>query len=316
MFRLNDLILLLVVFSSMLAGILFPQPAAVFQPYPLYLMMFLLFLSFLPIELSDIWHLIRNNGRTVLWLAGFKMVLLPVLVYFLFLQFAPAYAIGALLLTGVSTGVVAPFIAGLVGANGPLVLVMVVITSFAVPFTLPALVKVLLEHEMTISLLSMMQMLLLVIVVPVILVETMKRLCPKLIISFMKHRYPISLAIFATINLAVFSKYSVFFHKHPAIILEATLAAFALGAIYLAAGLAVLLKSPVENQLASVITIGNVNNVLVLVFAAEFFGPLEPTLAAMYTVPFFGLILPLRVYGRVRERGSRTSNATSPWKDK
>jgi BASS family bile acid:Na+ symporter len=302
MFRLNDLILLLVIFSSMLVGILFPEPASVFQPFPLYLMMFLLFLSFLPIELNDIWKLIRNNGPTVLWLACFKMIILPVLVYFLFLQFAPTYAIGALLLTGVSTGVVAPFISGLVGANGPLVLVMVVITSFAVPFTLPALVKVLLEQEMAISLLNMMRMLLLVVVVPVIIVETLKRLWPKLIAGIMKRRYPISLAVFASINLAVFSKYSLFFHKHPDIIIEATLAAVVLGGIYLAAGLLVLFRSPVQNQLAAVISTGNINNVLVLVFAAEFFGPLEPTLAAMYMVPFFGLIFPLRMYGRFREK--------------
>jgi len=65
--------------------------------------------------------------------------------------------------------------------------------------------------------------------------------------------------------------------------------------------LAGFLKSSVENQLAAVITIGNVNNVLVLVFAAEFFGPREPTLAAMYMVPFFGLIFPLRVYRRFRK---------------
>jgi bile acid:Na+ symporter, BASS family len=310
MFRLNDLVLLLVIFSSMLAGILFPEPASVFQPYPLYLMMFLLFLSFLPIELKDVWQLVKNNGKTVLWLVCFKMILLPVLVYFLFLQFAPAYAIGALLLTGVSTGVVAPFISSLVGGNGPLVLVMVVVTSFAVPFTLPMLVKVLLEQEMTISLLHMMRMLLLVVVVPVIIVETLKRLWPKLISAIMKRRYPISLAVFASINLAVFSKYSMFFHKHPAIIIQATLAAVALGGLYLVAGLAGLLKSPVKDQLAAVITIGNVNNVLVLVFAAEFFGPLEPTLAAMYMIPFFGLIFPMRIYRRARAKratGSKTA---------
>jgi len=300
MFRLNDLILLLVIFSSMLAGILFPKPASVFQPYPLYLMMFLLFLSFLPIELNDVWRLIRNNSRTVLWLACFKMILLPVMVYFLFLQIAPAYAIGALLLTGVSTGVVAPFISSLVGGNGPLVLVMVVVTSFAVPFTLPMLVKVLLEQEMSISLLNMMRMLLMVIVVPVLVVETLKRLQPRIISALMKRRYHISLVIFATINLAIFSKYSAFFYKNPAVIFQAGLAAFALSAIYLVAGLLILFRSPVENQLASVITMGNVNNVLILVFAAEFFGPLEPTLAAIYMVPFFGLILPMRVYGRFR----------------
>ncbi|EFK09059.1 sodium Bile acid symporter family protein [delta proteobacterium NaphS2] len=301
MFRLNDLILLLVIFSSMLTGILFPEPASIFQPYPLFLMMFLLFLSFLPIELNDIRQLIRNNGSTVIWLACFKMILLPIMVYFLFIQVAPAYAIGALLLTGVSTGVVAPFISGLVDADGPLVLVMVVITSFAVPFTLPMLVKILLEQEMTLSLLHMMRMLLLVIVVPVIMGETLKRLWPKIVGGLMKHRYPMSLAVFALINLAVFSKYSAFFYKHPAIIVKAGLAAFALGGIYFLAGLAGLLKSSVKKQLSAVITIGNVNNVLILVFAAEFFGPLEPTLAAIYMVPFFGLILPMRVYARIRD---------------
>ena len=311
MFRLNDLILLLVIFSSMLTGILFPEPASVFQPYPLYLMMFLLFLSSLPIELKDVWRLVKNNGKTVVWLACFKMILLPVLVYFLFLYIAPAYAIGALLLTGVSTGVVAPFISSLVGGNGPLVLVMVVVTSFAVPFTLPLLVKVLLEQEMSISFLHMMRMLLLVVVVPVIIVETLKRLWPRLIEGLMKRRYPISLAVFASINLAVFSKYSAFFYKHPAIIIQSTLAAFALGAIYLVAGLLFLFRSPVQNQLAAVITIGNVNNVLILVFASEFFGPLEPTLAAIYMVPFFGLILPLRVYRRIREKTPESLESTT-----
>ncbi len=302
MFRINDLILLMVIFSSMAAGIFFPEPCSLFQPYPLYLMMFLLFLSFLPIELNDIWHLIQTNSIMVLWLALFKMILLPLAVYYLFLWFAPAYAIGALLVTGVSTGVVAPFISSLVGGNGPLVLVMVVVTSFAVPFTLPALVKVLLEQEMTLSFLSMMRMLLLVIVVPVMVVEALKRLQPKMITLFMKHRYPISLGVFASVNLGIFSKYSAFFYKHPDVILEAGLAAFALGAIYLVTGLIVLLKSTVDNQLASVITMGNINNVLILVFAAEFFGPVEPTLAAVYMIPFFGLVLPMRLYQRFRQK--------------
>ena len=52
-----------------------------------------------------------------------------------------------------------------------------------------------------------------------------------------------------------------------------------------------LLKGPVENQLASAIILGNINNVLILIFASEFFTPLEPTVAAIHMIPFFGLIL-------------------------
>jgi len=38
--------------------------------------------------------------------------------------------------------------------------------------------------------------------------------------------------------------------------------------------------------------LGNMNNVLVIVFSSEFFGPIEPMVAAMYIIPFFGLVMP------------------------
>ncbi len=36
------------------------------------------------------------------------------------------------------------------------------------------------------------------------------------------------------------------------------------------------------------------NNVLVIVFSSRFFGPLSPTLAAMYMFPFYTLIVPAK----------------------
>jgi len=49
------------------------------------------------------------------------------------------------------------------------------------------------------------------------------------------------------------------------------------------------------------------NNVLIIVFAARFFGPLEPTVAALYILPFFGLIIPLRMYAEGHaKRGAST----------
>jgi BASS family bile acid:Na+ symporter len=37
------------------------------------------------------------------------------------------------------------------------------------------------------------------------------------------------------------------------------------------------------------------NNVLVIVFSAQFFGALSPTLAAMYMLPFFTMIVPVKL---------------------
>lgn len=304
MFRLDDFILLLVIFSSMLAGILLPRPASIFQPYPVYLMMFLLFLSFLSIRIETVWSTVRNNLRTVIWLSFLKLIFLPLCIYFLFRIFFPSYAIAAMLLTGMSTGVVAPFISTLVKGNVNLVLVMVVISSPLVPFTLPALVKILLGRSIEISLLSMMRILCMVVFVPILAVEILRRITPRMLDSIMKRRYPISLVIFAVINLGVFSKYSDFFYQNPLTILEATFVAISLGGIYLVAGISALWKGPTENQIGSAISLGNMNNVLVLVFASEFFTPLEPTVAAMYMIPFFALIFPLRVYQRLRKNYS------------
>jgi len=306
MFRLDDFILLLVIFLSLLAGILLPRPASVFQPYPVYLMMFLLFLSFLSIKVEAIWSTVRNNFKTVVWLSFLKLILLPASIYFIFRAFFPSYAIAALLLPGISTGVVAPFISTLVNANVTLVLVMVVISSPLVPFTLPALVKILLGRSIEISLVSMMRILCMVVFVPLLTVEILRRLAPGMLNTIMKRRYPISLVIFAVINLGVFSKYSQFFHQNPLTILQATFVAFLLGGIYVVVGICALWKGPSENQISSAISLGNMNNVLVLVFASEFFTPLEPTVAAMYMIPFFGLIFPLRLYQRLRQKQSKS----------
>jgi len=303
MFRMNDIILLLVIFSSMVAGIMFPGFAKHFQPYPLFLMMFLLFLSFLPIKLDDIWLMIRHNGPTIIWLSLLKMIAIPLIVYYLFKTFYPSYAVAALLLTGISTGVVAPFISALVNANGPLVLIMVVTSSLIVPFTLPALVKIVLERNIEISFWGMTQILSMVIFFPVIAVQIFRRVASRLLESLTKKRFAISLIIFAAINLGVFSKYADYFRQNPGTVIEAVLVAIVLGGIYLVVGLLSQWGSSVSNQLAAVITLGNVNNVLVLVFASEFFGPLEPTLAAMYMIPFFGLIFPMRVYQRLKGTG-------------
>jgi BASS family bile acid:Na+ symporter len=118
----------------------------------------------------------------------------------------------------------------------------------------------------------------------------------------MKRQFPVSLVTIALINLGVFSRYAGFFHREPFTILEAVVVAMALAGIYFLVGILALPKGTLENKLAAAISLGNINNVLIIVFASQFFGPLEPTVAAMYIFPFFGLILPLRIYSHRRQR--------------
>ena len=280
----------------MIGGILFPRFGSMFCHYPQYCLMILLFLSFLSIEITEIWSTLKNSARMIVCLTLLKIVILPVAIYYVFTLVAPSYAVAALLLSGISTGVVAPFMSNLVKANSPLVMVMVVVTSLLIPFTLPALIKMLLGQSVAIPLSGMIRMLSLIIFIPILVAESVRNLAPRLLTVFTKIRFPLSLILFAFINLGIFSRYSDFFHREPVMIITATVTAIVLSAIYCVSGILCMVKNPVEDQLAGAVTLGNMNNVLVIVFASQYFGPLEPTVAAIYILPFFGLLIPLRMY--------------------
>jgi bile acid:Na+ symporter, BASS family len=254
------------------------------------------FLSYLSIDLASVWKTLKGHGAQILLFTVMKLAILPVILYFVFSLIAPGYALSALLLTGVSAGVVAPMISNMVRGNSALVLVLVVITSALAPFTLPALIKTVASKDVVISFLSMIRMLATVIFVPIIIVEIIRYRLPRLVAPIQRVQFPVSLLMFAVINLGVFYRYATFFKKEPSVIIMATFVVFVLAAIYCVVGIAFFRGGSLENQLAGAVMLGNINNVLVIVFSSQFFGPVEPLVAAMYMIPFFVIVIPLRYY--------------------
>jgi bile acid:Na+ symporter, BASS family len=295
-FRMNDMILVIVVISSMMIAIIFPDFASRFHAFPFYSLMINFFLSYLSIDLADVWKALKGHSRQILAFTALKLAILPIVMYGIFYIVAPDYALAALLLTGVSSGVVSPLISNMVKGNSSLVLVVVVVTSILAPLTLPALIKAVIAQDVNISFLAMLKMLATVIFIPIIVVEVIRYLLPKLVAPILKVQFPVSLLMFALINLGVFYRYAPFFKKDPSMIIMATVVAFILAAVYCVAGIFFFRKGPLENQLAGAVLLGNINNVLVIVFSSQFFGPVEPLVAAMYTIPFFVIIIPLRYY--------------------
>jgi BASS family bile acid:Na+ symporter len=263
-------------------------------------MMVLLFLSFLSIRISAIWDTARQFPLRIAWFLLFRMIFFPVAVALLFRLFWPAYSLSALLLAGISTGAVAPFFAGLLQANMALVLVMVVASSLLVPFTLPPLVAFLFGHSMEIPLLEMMRLLVMVVFIPLAAAEVLKKATPRAVELIRAKQFPLSLIIFAMTNLAVFSKFADFFRQNIVVFMASISAAFLLGAIFVAAGILVAWWWTLQDQLASVISLWIMNYILVIVFSAQFFSPLEPTVAALYTFPFYALVIPVRAWRNYR----------------
>jgi BASS family bile acid:Na+ symporter len=106
-------------------------------------------------------------------------------------------------------------------------------------------------------------------------------------------------------NLAVFSKLSDFFQQNVLVLMTSISAAFLLGAIFVASGILVAWCWRLPDQLASAISLWIMNYILVIVFSAQFFSPLEPTVAALYTFPFYALVVPVRAWRNLRMRAKR-----------
>ena len=296
MLHFRDWLLLVASLSSILIGIFLPAYGTPFQPYPVYCMMALLFFSFLPIRLSAILSSVKSSVLYLVYCVFAKLVLLPLMVFVSFRCMFPKYGVAALLLSGISCGVSSPFFATLVEANISLVLAMVVVSSILVPFTLPALAHIFAGKYMEISLLGMSGLLGMVIFCPLILAEVLKRFAPDFTAKLSKGQYSISLVAFVITNLGVFSRYADFLREEPLTVLISLGVSVILAVAYFVSGMLFSLGRPLPDHLSSIISFGFINNVLVMVLSSEFFSPIETTVAAMYTIPFFALIVPLRLY--------------------
>lgn len=292
--RKSDLGIIITVFVSIGLAIWKPQIFGVFSPYVTVLLMFFVFLSFLGIDLERGVKLFYNNLGRFMFLFLYKLIILPIFLYYLSKFIVPRFSNGILLLSAVSTGVVAPFIGSLVGADITTILVMVVVTTLSTPITLPTLVKWLSDIEVSLSFLEMVKTLFVIIIVPVILAYLTRRYAEKSADWFNSKKYILSVISLSMINLGVFSKYAYFFYQDPRMIIESILVSFCLAVAYFLSGYLALFKTKREIRLAAIVSLVNINNVLIIVFGGKFFGPLEPTLAATYMFPFFLVILPLR----------------------
>ncbi len=296
MLHFRDGLLLIATLASILTGIIWPEYGKPFQPYPIYCMMLLLFFSFLPIRLGTILSSVRSSLLYLGYCVFIKLILLPLLIFVSFRYLLPRYAVAAMLLSGISSGVASPFFAGLFNANISLVFGMVVVSSILVPFTLPALAHIYIGKYMEISILAMSGVLGLVIFCPLILAEILKLFAPDFTAKLSKGQYSIALVSFVITNLGVFSRYAAFLREEPSTVLICLGVSVILAVAYFVAGMLFSLGRPLPDHLSLIISFGFINSVLVLVLSSEFFSPIEATVAAMYTIPFFGLIVPLRLY--------------------
>jgi len=297
------LVLSFSILASTISGIIFPSLGEFFSPYILVILGLLLFLNLIQLNFQDL-ILTFKKPKFLLILCITKILVIPVTMYFVTNQIFPKYALSVLLLSGISTGLGAPFVTNYVGGRLSIVVGMVIVTSLVVPFVLPALVYILYNTEFSIPVLDMILLLVISLIVPLIGSGIIKKYLPKIATSINKSSLPISIILMALINLAIFSKFSDYFYLDFTFVITTIVIAFGLFVVFAITGYLIMnfnsTGKSMKYKISGLIAISYVNNILVTVFAQQFFGSQVAALAAFYNMPYYiGIIFLKILYSKI-----------------
>ena len=313
----KTLVLLLVsVLPSVIAGVLLPSIGRLFSPFLLLWLGMLLFLNLIGLDLRDLLPSFTNLSRIIV-LSMMKISVIPLVLYVVTNTFYPIDSLPVLLLSGISTGLGAPFVVNfVVGSRARrkglrLVVGMIIVTSLAVTFTLPSFVYLLFHQHFLISLPNMIILLSMALFIPLGFGWLTKRYLPKIAISIDKKSLPLSMIVIVLINFGMFARFSSYFYNDQIFVINTILLSSLLFVVYGLSGYGTekILKLIINHKNGSTIYNGNsshieekgdeddfifsfismsyINNILVAVFAEQFFGPKTAALAAFYNIPYY-----------------------------
>ena len=295
----DDSILLIVIGFSIAIGILLPSFGIIFEPFLLVLLGFLLFLNLLKMDPQKLAFIIKKPLSVIIFIV-IKLIAIPVLLYAITNIIYPSLALSVLLLSGISTGLGAPFVINVFEKSNrlPFVVGMIILTSIAVPFILPSLVFLLVDvSKFEIPVENMMILLAEALFLPLFAGWFTKRKYPNLAKKIEEKSFILSLILISFINFGIFAKYSDYFFSQYSFVISMTVAAFTLYFIYGTIGYLsafFLEKKDKSFGIAAFVIMSYVNNILVVVFASEFFGSEIAALAAFYNLSYYSMIIPMK----------------------
>lgn len=293
--RIRDVMLVTLSLGGLAVGVLWPAFGILVTPWTAELMMVQLFFSFLAVDFQTLMRLRPHEALEVGTISAVKLFVLPGLLWTASLWLPPQHTLAILLLSGTSTGVTAPFIAILLRANPNRMLQVAVLTSALVPFTLPALVSLLMGQHLEIPYTHMVRLLAFILLPPGILAFLLKRYAPGLALKLDRLSILVGLPLFFFITLAVIAPFAGQVTGDPSSVLVSLGLATLLAVIFTAIGLGLARLWPRRlDGLSFALGLTCCNNVLVAVFASRFFGTDATLLAVLYLLPYFLILLPMR----------------------
>lgn len=295
----DDLLLLLAIAISTVVGILVPSFGIIFEPYLLVFLGILLFLNLIKMDPQEL-ALQFKHPLPIALFTVIKLLVIPVILYATTNIVYPSLAIPVLLLSGISTGLGAPFVINVFEKSHqlPLVVGIIISSSIIVPFVLPSLVYFLVDfEEFNIPLIDMTILLAEALFLPLFIGWFVKSKAPRIANKIEKGSFIPSVILVSLMNLGIYAKYSNYFFSDYSFVAITLIAAFTLFFVYGSIGYFtsyIISKKNKSSRIAAFVIMSYVNNTLVVVFASQFFGTEVAALAAFYNLAYYGLMVPMK----------------------
>jgi BASS family bile acid:Na+ symporter len=309
--RIGNMLVLLSAMVSIITGVLFPTTGMSLEPYLLVWLGGLLYVNLINLHPRHLVNTFRKPKALMVFTIG-KLILLPCIVYVITSLVYPKLALSATLLSGISTGLGAPFAINFIGAGGiGTIAALVTISSLVVPVTLPFILYVFFEDtgEFVIPIYDISFLLVIALFIPLSLGWSTRKYVPRVSKFVAGNSLFLSVIFIILINFSMFARFSQYFFIDQSLVLTSLISASLLFVLYLLVGylLALSIKGQlITTRINGIIAMTYINNILVFVVAERFFDIETAALAALYNIPYYVGLLVLRMkYSRCRNQESK-----------
>jgi len=307
----GSILVLLSAMVSIVTGVLFPTTGMSLEPYLLVWLGGLLYVNLINLHPKHLVSTFRKPKALMVFTIG-KLILLPCIVYVITSLVYPKLALSATLLSGISTGLGAPFAINFIGAGGiGTIAALVTISSLVVPVTLPFILYVFFEDtgEFVIPIYDISFLLVIALFIPLSLGWSTRKYVPRVSKFVAGNSLFLSVIFIILINFSMFARFSQYFFIDQSLVLTSLISASLLFVLYLLVGylLALSIKGQlIATRINGIIAMTYINNILVFVVAERFFDIETAALAALYNIPYYVGLLILRMkYSRCRNQESK-----------
>ena len=270
-----------------------PRFAILFQPYIIYIVQIILFLSCLKVDFTKFKTAFKRPWR-ILYISVFVMIIFPIFFYLLTKIVYPELAIGILILTAMPTAMSAPVFTDITKWNTSLTLMFTILLTLICPITVPFLIKYLIGVQIHIDLRAMILMLTKVVFIPFILAVIVRWLVPKAITKTKEYYGWLSIILLMFVIFPPLAAYRSYFFTNPIKIIPMLLYLCVISALLHILWWVISYKSSHEDKTSISIVTWYMNLTLSIVFAMQFFWPAAVMVIILFDIPWDLMLIPFK----------------------